>query len=178
MYAGEFKSPRQYLFDQASRLPNVYLSYLEYLRMTKPVEKTAMKRNLEIEMEDVLEEVRSWEVGWRLVAQPAVEECVLSQDDQERYDLATKLVFDDKRNAGFTFLLYNTTLILVVELWKALRKVQGTGSTPSSNNLEEDNCSKTNESLASQSHKADMDICRTLSDYEKPSDSREYSIQL
>ncbi|KAJ9608720.1 hypothetical protein H2200_006491 [Cladophialophora chaetospira] len=189
-YAQEEKSLRQYLLDHTSRIPSLYLIFIDYLKYTDPEARTARAVELETKMKALLHTLRTWEVQWNLEI-PHVQEVLLSEEEKSQYGFATKLVFDNIDHTAFTFLMYNITMIILLELWKTFRRAQ---DRLSRNVLSEGNgiadirlldycngyhdTSLTTATLKHQSRKAALDICRTMLLFQTPDGSWLHAIQL
>ena len=195
------KRKRQYLLDLASQLPSIYLDFTQYHQGTQLARKATQAYKLETSMEVLLTSLRVWEAEWRLEESPCVNESVLSDYEQRKCGFATKLIFDDDiDDSAFTFIMYNTILIILLELWITLRKADtvdsntlgdlaraaarqlpGTGTSDIGDFAEVDASRpipSTTSSLGEQSWRAAMDICRTLPLYQQDPGSWTHGIQL
>ncbi|EXJ59354.1 uncharacterized protein A1O5_12235 [Cladophialophora psammophila CBS 110553] len=191
------KAPVEYLIDLASELPDLYLNFIRYLKTRDSSAKAKLNLTLETDFAALLQRLRDWNIKWQRELKPQAEEVPLSRLEQQRFGFASKLVFDNIPNIGYTFILYNTTVIILLELWKTLRKAQIRPST-SPNAISEGDIRRlpdlsTNEitrhlnggpagisssSLVYQAREAALDICRTIPLYLTPSDTRAHAIQL
>lgn len=189
-FAQRDKDSRQHLLDHASHLPELYLSYLNYVKSTDISEKTTFSLMLETKMKGLLCALRDWHMQWRREINSQVKEIPVPEDEQSICGFTTKLIFDNLDDTSYTFVLYNTTLIILLELWKALRRTQAakTHTPPLMTPVSDDSLSQkwsedyfqgpTTASLISQSEKAALDICRTLPQYQSVSGSWGQTIQL
>ena len=197
LYAQNVKRPRQYLLDYTSRLPELYVDFIHYLKIKNLEDRATMRAELESKMADLLHFLRIWELEWRFEDNVSVEKASVSAMAKEKIGSATKLIFDDIDDTAYTFVVYNTTLIILIELWKAVRKADIPTYTTDENlpealmqqlpkaeasdfllDLEGNDTSITTPSLMSQSRKAALDICRTLPNYQNSSGTWIHAIQL
>ncbi|OQV01178.1 hypothetical protein CLAIMM_06580 isoform 2 [Cladophialophora immunda] len=191
------KNPVGYLIDIASELPALYLKFIRYLKTTDAGAKAELNISLETDFMDLLQRMRDWNTKWEREVKPQVEEVPLSKGEQQKFGFASKLAFDSIADTGYTFVLYNTTVIILLELWKTLRKAQMTLSTSLSGGIEEDIRRLPDlptdklkghlndelpripsSSLVYQARRAALDICRTLPLYLMPSGSWTHGIQM
>ncbi|OAL34516.1 hypothetical protein AYO20_06146 [Fonsecaea nubica] len=191
------KNPVGYLIDLASELPAMYTKFICYLKTTEASAKAGLNLGLERDFADLLQRIRDWYIKWECEVKPQVEEVALSQNEQQKFGLASKLVFDNTTDIAYTFAMYQTTVIILLELWKTLRKVQITLPTKHSavrdgdlsrlpdlpadefTSRQDDELSGTsNSALVCQARKAALDICRILPVYLMPSGSWVHGIQM
>ena len=200
IFAGKEKRPRQHLLDHTSRLPRLYLDFIDYIKTTDLSDKAALSLELEWHMNDLLRNLHDWELQWLLNEKSRVEVASLSEAEKRKYPFDSKMIFDDIDDAAFTFMIYNATVLLLLELWKTLRKAQAaiptnvgrltegdirrlpnpdaTDSEVSGMRTGDDDTTPTTASLMSQARKAALDICRTLPLYETTSGTWVHAIQL
>lgn len=196
--AGMKKNLRQNLLDHTAQLPNAYLDFIAYLKIADVEKQVTAKIKLERNLTALLHNLRKWKLQWDLEEIAHVKESRLSEDEQKRYGIASKLVFDDIDEAAFTFMMYNFTLIILLELWKRFRKVQAAPlkrsesenraqllPMPKTSIIETSehdhqhyNKPPTTESLTHQSRNAALDICRALLLFQSPTGSWINTIQL
>lgn len=190
-FAQKDKDQRQHLFDHASRLPELYLGYLNYVKSTDIAETTRLDLMLETKMKVLLYALRDWEGQWRSELNSPVEEVPVPEDEQGTCGFTTTLIFDDIDDTSYTFVIYNTILVMLLELWKALKRTQATKNqsppspmTPVSDGSPAQKWSDdylqgpSVASLISQSRKAALDICRALPQYKSASGSWGHAIQV
>ncbi|ETI27034.1 hypothetical protein G647_10133 [Cladophialophora carrionii CBS 160.54] len=171
------KPQRQYLLDLASRLPGMYLAFMEYRNPQKtsspPAQKAELCHALESNMHDLLRGLRVWEQAWRREDAPRVEERALSEAEQRACGFTTGLVFTDVDGAAYTFVMYNIVLVILLELWKTVRGAAQVTVLPAGVDQE-----PPTQSLMAQARGAALDICRTLPLYRSGSGSWVDAIQV
>ncbi|OAP55155.1 hypothetical protein AYL99_10855 [Fonsecaea erecta] len=191
------KSPVGYLVDLASELPGLYVKFVRYLKTADACAQAELNLSLEADFADLLERMRNWHIQWEREAKPQAEEVPLSQGEQQRFGFTSKLVFEDIADSGYTFIVYNATVIILLELWKTLRKTRIALSTSPKATIEGDPTRLPNlcenelggdandglsrissASLVYQARKAALDICRTIPLYLMPSGSWTHGVQM
>ncbi|KIX93992.1 uncharacterized protein Z520_10329 [Fonsecaea multimorphosa CBS 102226] len=193
--SGVKKDPVGYLVDLASELPALYVKFKRYLKTTDAYAKAELNFSLEADFADLLQRMRDWHNKWEREVKPQVEEIPLSQAEQRKCGFATTLVFDKLAETGYTFVLYNTTVIILLELWKTHRKAQmtlSTGTIPEGDvrrlpDIPADELTGqpndelpgiSSSSLIYQARKAAFDICRTIPLFIMPTGPWTHGVQM
>ncbi|KAJ9616353.1 hypothetical protein H2200_000071 [Cladophialophora chaetospira] len=199
--AGSTKSQRHYLLDHTSHLPDLYIEYANYFQTTDIEGKSALGKSLEPKLKHLLHTLREWELYWNVQEKTQPKEDVLPERQKREYGFATKLVFDDLDNSAITYLLFNATLIIVLELWRAFRRTRSALSAdtgdfaefdkryqPNPSELVDDDYRDTSDesqaaepsmsSIISQSREAALHICRALPPYQTQSGGWRYPFHL
>ncbi len=197
-FAQSPKPQRHYLLDHTSQLPSLYLKFNGYLDAAN-ADKPGLVIPLETKFQSLLYALRSWETEWRINAMPQLKEVFLSGEESQRYGFASRFDFDDMGQDGNTYLLYNTTLIFLFELWKVFLRKQTISSmdvgdqfdiaeqrqpdrADNSNPKALDGADDRNDTAPAtppiewQSREAALNICRTLPQYQNSSGSWVYGI--
>lgn len=172
---GAQKPSRHYLVDHAAEFPGLYQDFISYLNTPSAELRSSLRSKIETDMQRIRENLHGWLAQWTR-EEAEINEVTLSPKEQGKYGFATKLVFD-LQDKAYTYLMYQTTLIILLELWKRFRLEQVLTSSPVPSQEEERAIDAddgadgipTSTSLASQTHLAAVDTCRTLLTFVGPS---------
>ena len=173
------KAPRQYLIDNATEIPQLYLDLIRLLGTKDEALRATLCVRLEMSMNSLLQKFHKWRLDFKSQHKPQVREVEIPTQQQQECGFATNLSFENEDYA-YTFIIYHAALIILLELWKTLRRSISTGHSGNHNavtrtqDLEINDIEATSpstSSLVSQSHIAALDICRILPQYITPSGS-------